>query len=82
MVFFSLHRPFEASFIKLLLAGVNVIEKAKASQRVVAKTRTPENKDLRPENEDPSLSLSILKKDVIKRELSANKNSVHLLDSS
>lgn len=80
MVFFSLHRPFEASFIKLLLAGVNVIEKAKASQRVVAKT--PENKDLRLENEDPSLSLSILIKDVIKRELSANKNSVHLLDSS
>ena len=75
MVFFSLHRPFEASFIKLLLAGVNVIEKAKASQRVVAKTKTPEN-------EDPSLSLSILIKDVIKRELSANKNSVHLLDSS
>ena len=72
MVFFSLHRPFEASFIKLLLAGC----------RVVAKTKTPENKDLRPENENPSLSLSILIKDVIKRELSANKNSVHLLDSS
>ena len=82
MVFFSLHRPFEASFIKLLLAGVNVIEKAKASHRVVAKTKTPKNKDLRPENEDPSLSLSILINDVIKRELSANKNSVHLLDSS
>ena len=56
-----------------------------------------ENKDLRkqrpktdktktrkriPENKDSVFSLSIMIKDVIKRELSVYKNRVHLLDSS
>ena len=49
-----------------------------------------ETKDLRktktrkrmPENKDSVFSLSIMIKDVIKRELSVYKNRVHLLDSS
>ena len=45
--------------------------------------QTPLNEDpRRPEIEDPLFSLSIMIEDVIKRELSAYKNHVHLLDSS